>query len=82
MVGQNKRFSFKIKRQAKYVFPRDAERTVDKWRIQNFSFFHKISVVVLTGNLEVPTCYGNKKKNINPFCLEEAAILQDKRDFV
>ena len=28
MVGQNKRFSFKIKRQAKNVFPRDVERTV------------------------------------------------------
>ena len=30
MVGQNKRFSFKIKRQAKNVFPRDVERTVGK----------------------------------------------------
>ena len=29
MVSQNKRFSFKIKRQAKNVFPRDVERTVD-----------------------------------------------------
>ena len=28
MVGQNKRFSFKIKRQAKNLFPRDVERTV------------------------------------------------------
>ena len=32
MVGQNKRFSFKIKRQAKNVFPRDAERTVVLFR--------------------------------------------------
>ena len=30
MVKQNKIFSFKIKRQAKNVFPRDVERTVDK----------------------------------------------------
>ena len=30
MVNQNKMFSFKIKRQAKYVFPRDVERTVDR----------------------------------------------------
>ena len=29
MVSQNKRFSFKIKRQAKNIFPRDVERTVD-----------------------------------------------------
>ena len=28
MVNQNKIFSFKIKRQAKNVFPRDVERTV------------------------------------------------------
>ena len=28
MVSQNKRFSFKIKRQAINVFPRDVERTV------------------------------------------------------
>ena len=28
MVSQNKRFSFKIKRQAKNVFPKDVERTV------------------------------------------------------
>ena len=30
MVSQNKRFSFKIKRQAKNVFPRDVERTVGR----------------------------------------------------
>ena len=29
MVNQNKIFSFKIKRQAKNVFPRDVERTVE-----------------------------------------------------
>ena len=29
MVNQNKIFSFEIKRQAKNVFPRDVERTVD-----------------------------------------------------
>ena len=28
MVNQNKIFSFKIKRQAKNIFPRDVERTV------------------------------------------------------
>ena len=28
MVSQNKIFSFKIKRQAKNVYPRDVERTV------------------------------------------------------
>ena len=28
MVNQNKRVSFKIKRQAKNIFPRDVERTV------------------------------------------------------
>ena len=31
MVHQNKIFSFKIKRQAKNVFPRDVKRTVDPW---------------------------------------------------
>ena len=30
MVNQSKRFSSKIKRQAKNVFPRDVERTVAK----------------------------------------------------
>ena len=29
MVNQNKIFSFEIKRQAKNVFPKDVERTID-----------------------------------------------------
>ena len=32
MVNQNKMFTFKIKRQAKNVFPNDAERTVAQLR--------------------------------------------------
>ena len=56
MVNQNKIFSFKIKRQAKNVFPRDVERTVRKISVLHCIWLKKAPYLeqCLTW-----TCYGN-----------------------
>ena len=46
MVNQNKTFSFKIKRQAKDVFPSDVERTVVR---SSFTIFHTQKFVMNEG---------------------------------
>ena len=60
MVYQNKIFSFKRKRQANNVFPRDVERTVDrkfKQRVfeTGFNLLERFSGVILFNALYVST---------------------------
>ena len=53
IVNQSQIFSFKIKRQAKIVFPNDDERTIGSWFIA-FAFFIKLGKpFLLKGNFIV-----------------------------
>ena len=53
MVNRNKMFSFKIKRQAKNVFPSDVERTVGRKKLVYICKIFQVYLLTLTGSYSI-----------------------------